>query len=87
MVTNTHASLEWRSRLKDGFAFGSAKVFEACTVLGLSRSASKDQVQAAFRNLARVTHPDVSGDPAKFRAVVEARDVMLKHLGTTEFRT
>jgi hypothetical protein len=77
---------QWRSRLKDEFAFGSAKVVEACTVLGLSRSASKEQVQAAFRNLARANHPDVGGDPAKFRAVVDARDVMLKHLGTTEFR-
>jgi hypothetical protein len=79
----TRRAEEWRSRLKDAFAFGSAKVFEACTVLGLSRSASKEQVQAAFRNLARVTHPDAGGDPAKFRAVVEARDAMLRNLGTT----
>lgn len=77
---------EWRSRLNDFFS-GSDKVFDAGIVLGLSASASKDQVQAAFRKLARTNHPDFGGDPAKFRAMVEARDVMLKHLGTTESKT
>jgi hypothetical protein len=75
---------EWKSKLRNAFS-GSDKVLEAARVLGVPQPASKEQVQEAFRKQARVSHPDADGDPAKFRAVVEARDVMLKHLGTTEF--
>jgi hypothetical protein len=58
----------------------------SATVLGVSSGASKEEVHAAFKQQARVHHPDHGGDPAKFRAAVEARDVMLKHLGTTDFQ-
>jgi hypothetical protein len=55
----------------------------SATVLGVSPGATKEEVQTAFRQQARVHHPDHGGDPSKFRAVVEARDAMLRNLGTT----
>jgi curved DNA-binding protein CbpA len=50
-------------------------------VLGVSRAATRDEVQRAFRVRARELHPDVSGgdttsDMAELSA---ARDAMLRH--------
>lgn len=49
------------------------------TVLGVDRDASKEEVQAAFRRLAKQNHPDVAGpaNAAKFMAMVEAYEAML----------
>jgi curved DNA-binding protein len=44
-------------------------------VLGVSRDAGPDELQAAFRRLARQNHPDVNKDPAaeeRFKEVNEA---------------
>lgn len=48
-------------------------------VLGVSRDATADQIQQAFRTLARKYHPDVNKDPAaedRFKAVNEAYHVL-----------
>jgi curved DNA-binding protein len=48
-------------------------------VLGVPRTASKDEIQRAYRKLARKHHPDVSKDPASednFKQVSEAYDVL-----------
>lgn len=48
-------------------------------VLGVSRTASKDDVQSAFRKLARKHHPDVSKDPKaedRFKEINEAYGVL-----------
>ena len=48
-------------------------------VLGVERSASADEVQRAYRKLARTWHPDVNKSPEaeeKFKAVSEAYDVL-----------
>jgi curved DNA-binding protein len=48
-------------------------------VLGVSRSASADEVQKAFRGLARKHHPDVSKEPKadeKFKQINEAYEVL-----------
>lgn len=48
-------------------------------ILGVSRTASADEIKRAYRDLARKMHPDVSKDPnaqAKFTEVQDAYDVL-----------
>ncbi len=48
-------------------------------VLGVARTASKDEVQSAYRKLARKYHPDVSKEPKaedRFKEVNEAYEVL-----------
>jgi curved DNA-binding protein len=48
-------------------------------ILGVPRSASQDDIQRAYRKLARANHPDVNSDPAaeeRFKDVSEAYDVL-----------
>ena len=47
--------------------------------LGVPRSASRDEIQQAYRKLARRYHPDVNKDPAaeeRFKEISEAYDVL-----------
>ena len=49
------------------------------SVLGVSRDASADEIQSAYRKLARTYHPDVNKDPAaeeRFKEVSEAYSVL-----------
>jgi hypothetical protein len=46
-------------------------------LLGLTLGASREQVVAAFREKAKVAHPDHGGDPTVFRRLIQARDAML----------
>jgi len=48
-------------------------------VLGVDRTATQDEIQRAYRKLARAHHPDVNKDPAaedKFKDISEAYDVL-----------
>ncbi len=48
-------------------------------ILGVGRSASQDEIQRAYRKLAREYHPDVNSDPTaeeKFKDVSEAYSVL-----------
>ena len=48
-------------------------------VLGVSRDASLDEIQRAYRKLARTYHPDVNKDPdaeVRFQEIAEAYDVL-----------
>lgn len=49
----------------------------ALRLLGLPLGSSDDQIESAFRKAARRLHPDVGGDAEKFRAVLEARNLLL----------
>lgn len=45
-------------------------------LLGLERDVSTAGVRKAFRKLSKKHHPDVGGDPEKFRELTEAADVL-----------
>jgi curved DNA-binding protein len=48
-------------------------------ILGLPKSASQDEIQQAYRRLARENHPDVNSDPAaedRFKDISEAYSVL-----------
>ncbi len=58
----------------------SMTVDEAYQVLGLSRGATREEVQAAHRNLMKRFHPDQGGTTYLASQVNEAKDVLLKHI-------
>ena len=45
-------------------------------LLGVSKSASKDEIKKAFRQKAKEHHPDKGGDEAKFKEINEAYEVL-----------
>lgn len=49
----------------------------ALRLLGLPPGSSNEEIESAFRRAARRYHPDVGGDPAKFRSIVNARNLLL----------
>ena len=49
----------------------------ALRALGLNPGASNDEIESAFRRAARRHHPDVGGESARFRALVDARNLLL----------
>ncbi len=50
---------------------------ETLRLLGLQPGSSHREIEKAFRKAARRLHPDVGGDPAKFRALMDARNFLL----------
>jgi hypothetical protein len=50
---------------------------KALRLLGLPPGSSEDEIVSAFRKAARRHHPDIGGDPARFRAILKARNLLL----------
>lgn len=46
-------------------------------VLGIPEGASEDEVRQAYRRLVKAAHPDAAGDPAEFRRITQAYDVLV----------
>ena len=49
-------------------------------VLGVERTATRDEIKRAYRRLARKFHPDVSSEPdaeARFKEVAEAHEALI----------
>ena len=55
-------------------------VEEAYRVLGLDRNATRDEIQAAHRNLMKRNHPDQGGTTYIASKVNEAKDILLKYV-------
>ena len=51
---------------------------KALQLLGLPLGSSENDIESAFRKSVRLHHPDVGGDSTKFRAIVAARDLLLR---------
>lgn len=47
-------------------------------VLGIPRGSSREQIEKAFRDLAKRHHPDVGGNVVEFHAIQNARDEALR---------
>ena len=47
-------------------------------VLGVSKTASKDEIKSAYRNLSSIHHPDAGGSSEKFNQLTEAYQQGLK---------
>jgi curved DNA-binding protein CbpA len=45
-------------------------------ILGVTSAASKEEIKAKYRVLARKTHPDAGGDPERFAQIAEAWEVL-----------
>lgn len=45
-------------------------------VLGVSQDATQKEIKKAFRNLAKIHHPDKGGDTEKFKKINEAYEVL-----------
>ena len=52
-----------------------------CADLGVRFPCSKESIKAAYRRLARLSHPDVGGDPAQFRIIEQAYRAGLAFFG------
>ena len=67
---------------------------EALSVLGLTADAKREDITAAYRELAQMLHPDKYGDSKRLRqraehqmrSINEARDVLLKGVRSTSSR-
>lgn len=49
---------------------------EAYQILGIPQGSSMEQIKKAFRQQAKVCHPDIGGDPVRFRLIKEAYELL-----------
>ena len=45
-------------------------------VLGITKTATPDEIKKAYRKLAKTSHPDVGGDAEAFKEIAEAYEVL-----------
>lgn len=89
-VAGLHEAIHRTSRQRPGPQAIHRKEFEADEfvaarkLLGIPPGSSDRAIESAFRKSARRLHPDVGGDPAKFRALLAARDLLLGREPTSE---
>lgn len=71
---------QWRSAFRERMGLDAAKEAVGSNspyaILGVTKNASWDEVKRAYRKLAMQHHPDKGGDPAMFRKVQGAYEVL-----------
>jgi hypothetical protein len=74
-----HGGGHMMERAFTGFAALPAPGSRSCwDVLGLRPGATREDIESAFRSLARQHHPDKGGEPAEFIAAQKAREEALR---------
>jgi molecular chaperone DnaJ len=56
-------------------------------VLGVTKSATEDEIKKAYRKMAKEYHPDTGGDEAKFKEIAEAYEVLSDKDKKTQYDT
>ena len=70
-------------REENGNLFDFSKLFgfkDNHKILGIERTASKDEVKKAYRNLCKKHHPDMGGNVERFREINEAYEKIMMNL-------
>ena len=62
----------------------SQKRSQARALLGVERSARREDIMAAHRRLMRTAHPDKGGSPEEVYRIDAARDILLEQIGRTD---
>ena len=50
----------------------------ACKMLGVTTAPTREEIKKAYRELARCTHPDKSGDDEYFKRIERAKEILLQ---------
>ena len=69
---------EWRWAHQDPVCRGEAGLDTNHATLGLRRSASREEIRAAYLRKAKQTHPDKGGDPRDFIKIKRAYDCLVQ---------
>ena len=71
-----------RKQAEEVRSLQNADIAKACITLGLSirGPATRDGVMAAWKKKIKEHHPDRGGDPLKFKAVMEAKCLLLRKI-------
>lgn len=54
-------------------------------ILGIDRTASAAEIKSAYRKLAKKYHPDLGGNPEKFKEINEAHDILSDPVKKAQF--
>ena len=85
-VNGYGSEAEWRSSFKDRMGIDAARAAVGSDsphgILGVLKSATWDEIKKAYRKLVMQHHPDRGGDPAAFRKVQGAYEI-LEHVYAT----
>lgn len=74
-----HGGGQMMERAFEGFAaLAAPEAFDPWAILGLQRGASRDDIEAKFRDLAKRHHPDMGGAAEEFVKIKRAREEALR---------